>query len=141
MLYTPLTKKAMRIAWNAHMGQYDKAEMPYFLHPWTVAEMMDDEDSVVVALLHDTIEDTYIRPEYLQRHFPQHIVDAIVVLTRKEDETYQEYLSRVKQSPLARKVKLGDLKHNSDLGRMDQVDKTILSLHKRYEKAIQFLTE
>lgn len=140
MLYTPLTKKAMQIAWNAHMGQYDKAGMPYVFHPWTIAEMMDDENSVVVALLHDTIEDTYVTAEYLLRYFPQHIVDAVVVLTRREDETYQDYLIRIKQSPLATKVKIGDLKHNSDLGRLDVIDEKILSLQKRYKKAIEFLT-
>lgn len=140
MIYTDLTKKAMQIAWNAHMGQFDKAGMPYVFHPWTVAEMMDDEDSVIVALLHDTIEDTYVTSEYLLRYFPKHIVDAVVILTRCENETYQDYLVRIKQSHLATKVKLGDLKHNSDLGRLDVTDEKILSLQKRYKKAIDFLT-
>jgi len=57
MIYTPLTKKAIRIMFEAHKDMEDKGDLPYVFHPWHVAESMDDEAATCVALLHDTVED------------------------------------------------------------------------------------
>ncbi len=143
MLYTELTKKAMLIAYDWHLGTTDKGGMPYIFHPLAVAEMMgDDEYAVCVALLHDIIEDTPMTIHQLScMRFPPEIVEAVEALTRRPNEAYMDYLSRLQLNDLARKVKLGDLKHNSDLGRLRDVDKEALSLHKRYQKAIIFLTK
>ena len=143
MLYTELTKKAMLLAWDMHFMSVDKGGMPYIFHPIAVAEMMgDDEYAVCVALLHDIIEDTPMTIHQLScMHFPVEIVEAVSILTRRVDEKYMDYLVRIKEHQLARKVKLGDLKHNSDLGRLRSVDKEALSLQKRYKKAIAFLTD
>lgn len=70
MLYTEKTKKAMKIMCDSHKGQTDKSGMPYILHPWHVAEQMDDEDATCVALLHDTVEDTDITLDDLNNSFP-----------------------------------------------------------------------
>ena len=64
MIYTALTKKAMKVAYEAHHGQTDRSGTPYIFHPFHVAEQMDDELSVCTALLHDVIEDTEITFEY-----------------------------------------------------------------------------
>ena len=53
MIYTALTKKAMKVAYEAHHGQTDRSGTPYIFHPFHVAEQMDDELSVCAALLHD----------------------------------------------------------------------------------------
>ena len=53
MIYTALTKKAMKVAYEAHHGQTDRSGTPYIFHPFHVAEQMDDELSVCTALLHD----------------------------------------------------------------------------------------
>ena len=66
MIYTPLTVKAARIAYDAHHGQYDVCGMPYIFHPFTVAESMTDEYSTCVALLHDVVEDTDVTLEDLE---------------------------------------------------------------------------
>ena len=58
MIYTELTKKALRLAYEAHTGQEDKAGIPYICHPLHLAEQMNDEISTCVALLHDVVEDT-----------------------------------------------------------------------------------
>ena len=58
MLYTPLTKKALKLSFAAHKDQLDKSGMPYVYHPFHVAEQMETEETVAVALLHDVIEDT-----------------------------------------------------------------------------------
>ena len=143
MLYTDLTKKAMMLAWDMHLMSVDKGGIPYIFHPIAVAEMMgDDEYAVCVALLHDIIEDTPMTIHQLScMHFPIEVVNAVEAITRKSDEKYMDYLVRVKENKLASKVKLGDLAHNSDLGRLSIVDKEALSLQKRYQKAIAFLTD
>lgn len=143
MLYTELTKKAMLLAWDMHLMAVDKGGMPYIFHPLAVAEMMgDDEYAVCVALLHDIIEDTPMTLHQLScMHFPQEIVEAVDAITRRKNEIYMDYLVRVKNNKLASKVKLGDLKHNSDLGRLRSIDKEALSLQKRYQKSIAFLTD
>ena len=58
MIYTPLTRKAMRIAYEAHHGQFDETGVPYVFHPFHVAEQMTDEITTCMALLHDVVEDT-----------------------------------------------------------------------------------
>ena len=71
MIYTPMTRKAMTIAYRAHHGQTDKAGLPYIHHPLHLAEQMDDEITCTVALLHDTVEDTAVTLEDLAREFPR----------------------------------------------------------------------
>ena len=71
MIYTPLTLKALKICFQAHKNQTDKAGSPYVFHPFHLAEQMEDEYSVCTALLHDVIEDTDITLEYLANCFPK----------------------------------------------------------------------
>ena len=66
MIYTSLTCEAMKIAYRAHHGQTDKAGLPYVVHPFHLAEQMEDEYSVCVALLHDVVEDTDVTLEELR---------------------------------------------------------------------------
>ena len=114
MIYTELTMKAMVLAYNAHHGQFDKGGMPYIFHPIHLAESMDDECSTCVALLHDTVEDTDVTIEQLQQEFPPAVVDAIRLLTHEEGVEYFDYVRAIKKNPIAVKVKLADLAHNSD---------------------------
>lgn len=65
MIYTEMTKKAMRIAFDAHKEQVDKTGLPYIFHPFHLAEQMTDEISVCAALLHDVVEDTELSFEAL----------------------------------------------------------------------------
>ena len=58
MIYTDLTKKALKFCFEAHKNQYDKSGMPYVFHPFHLAEQMTTEETTVVALLHDVVEDT-----------------------------------------------------------------------------------
>ena len=71
MLYTPLTCKAMKIAYDAHHGQVDKGGLPYIFHPYHLAESMEDEISCCAALLHDVVEDTHITMDELAAQFPK----------------------------------------------------------------------
>ena len=122
MLYTELTKKAMKIAYDAHQGQLDKGGLPYVFHPWHLAEQMDDEISTVAALLHDVVEDTDWTLEQLEAEgFPKEILEVLDLLTHPEGQPYMEYIERLQYNPIAVKIKLADLRHNSDFTRLSAV--------------------
>ena len=140
MLYTEHTKKALRLAYEAHKGQYDKSGVPYVFHPLHLAEQMDDEDSIVAALLHDVAEDTDYSLDDLRRMgFPERALAAVALLTHDPAEPYLDYVARVKENAVARRVKLADLRHNSDLSRIDRVTQRDLDRVEKYAAAIRLL--
>ena len=141
MLYTRLTKKALKISFNAHKNQVDKSGIPYVYHPFYLAEQMDDEYSTCVALLHDVVEDTNISIDDLKSEgFPIEVINAIELMTHDDSVPYLDYVKTIKTNPIASKVKLADLKHNSDLSRLDVVDNKALERVEKYKKAINILT-
>ena len=141
MIYTNNTKKAINIAYNAHMGQNDKFGIPYIFHPMHLAELMDTEEECIVAILHDVVEDTDITFEYLEKEFSDTIVEAIKLLTRDKSIPYYEYIMKLKDNEIAKKVKLADLLHNSNVNRLTQItEKDIIRNHK-YKNAIKILTK
>lgn len=122
MIYTELTKKAMKIAYDAHHGQLDKGGLPYVFHPWHLAEQMDDEISTIAALLHDVVEDTDWTLEQLEAEgFPPESMEALRLLTHPEGQPYMEYVAGLRHNSVAVKVKLADLRHNSDFTRLSAV--------------------
>lgn len=142
MIYTNMTKKALKICFKAHINQVDKTGVPYVFHPFHLAEQMDDEESVCLALLHDVVEDTSMTFEDLiNEGFSEKIISALRLLTHLDSTPYMEYIQKIKENPLAKKVKLADLRHNSDLSRLDlSVDK-IPSKLELYKIAIQYLED
>ena len=144
MVYTPLTIRAMQIAYNAHHGQTDKAGVPYIFHPLHLAEQMEDEISCCVALLHDTVEDTDVTLEALAGEFPDEVVQAVALLTHEEGTDYFDYVRRIRNNPTAIKVKLADLQHNSDATRFAGVmvpKERIGYFRDKYTKARAILLE
>ncbi|MBP3427476.1 MAG: bifunctional (p)ppGpp synthetase/guanosine-3',5'-bis(diphosphate) 3'-pyrophosphohydrolase [Clostridia bacterium] len=117
MIYTPMTIRAMRLAYRAHEGQMDYSGVPYIYHPMHLAEQMDDEVSCTVALLHDVVEDTDVTAEELAREFPQEVVEAVLLLTHDNQTDYFDYVRAISRNPIAKKVKLADVAHNSDESR------------------------
>ena len=141
MIYTTLTQKAMRIAFEAHKEQTDKNGIPYIYHPIHLAEQMSDEATTCVALLHDVIEDTDMTFEQLQAEgFTPEMMDALRLMTHDERIPYLDYVAEIKKDSIAAKVKLADLKHNSDLTRLDHVDERAIRRVEKYKKAIDLLT-
>jgi len=141
MLYTPLTKKAMRLCFDAHKNQTDKSGMPYVFHPFHLAEQMTDESTIVVALLHDIMEDTpYTADDLRSMGFPQNILDALLLMTHDPAVPYPDYIRKIKTNPIARAVKIADLEHNSDLFRYGTAvkSKDIMRVAK-YQKALVLL--
>lgn len=131
-----LLNMAIIIATKAHEGATDKGGHPYILHPLRVMLKMNDEISQIVAVLHDTVEDTGITFEYLRKEgFSEEILNAINSVTRRDNETYMEFISRCKQNPIGKKVKLGDIEDNSDMTRILNPTKNDYDRLNKYEKA------
>lgn len=124
MIYTPLTNRAMRIAYDAHRDQVDKAGAPYVFHPFHLADQMEDEATTCAALLHDVVEDSNVTLDELAREFPPTVMDALRLLTHEDGADYLEYVRAIAQNPVARKVKLADLAHNLDSLRFADAGKT-----------------
>ena len=142
MIYTPLTKKALRLCFDAHKEQVDKTGMPYVFHPFHLAEGMTDELTAACALLHDVVEDTdYTLDDLRDMGFPSELTEALALLTHDEEIDYFDYVRAIKHNPIARAVKLADLAHNSDTSRLDEIDGRALERCEKYKKAIQILTE
>ncbi|MEA4940599.1 MAG: GTP pyrophosphokinase [Christensenella sp.] len=142
MVYTPLTKRAILFAFDAHRGQYDKSGLPYITHPLHVAESMESEDECVVALLHDVLEDTDINVEDLtQMGISDRQIAALRLLCHDDSVPYLEYVQAIRADPIARKVKLADLHHNSDQTRLNMVTAQDAERVEKYNKAIEMLSK
>lgn len=144
MIYTPMTKKAMQIAYSAHHGQVDQVGAPYILHPVHLAEQMDDEISCTVALLHDVAEDTSVTLQQLSEIFPQEVMVPLTLLTHEKGTDYFAYVKALRQNKVAVKVKLADIAHNSDQTRCVGADLPPEKLEywrNKYSRAITILCD
>lgn len=140
MLYTEMTKKAMKLCFEAHKEQKDKSGMPYVFHPYHLAEQMEDEDTTVTALLHDVLEDTPLTLDELRAMgFHARVLEALALMTHDESIPYMDYVAKLRTNEIARAVKLADLRHNSDLTRLDTVDDRALRRIEKYRQAIALL--
>lgn len=133
--------KAEQLARKWHSGQKDKAGKPYIEHLTFVVAHLDErnQETETVAWLHDSVEDTSATLKDIQLIFGKTVAEAVNAITKRRGESYADYLCRVKSNPIARIVKLSDLKHNSDLSRLSQITDRDLKRKEKYLKAIQFL--
>lgn len=142
MIYTPDTKKAIKLCFEAHRNQTDKSGLPYVFHPFHVAEQMPDEETTIVALLHDVIEDTaYTIDDLRKMGFSEEVLDALDLMTHDKNVPYMEYVAKISENEIARTVKLADLRHNSDLTRLDEIDDKARNRIEKYKAAIRLLSE
>ena len=140
--FNELREKAMQIAIKVHSGQVDKGGNDYIYHPMRVSDSCKSEEEKIVALLHDTIEDGNITSDYLlMQGFPNDIVDAVLSVSRNQEEDYFDFIHRCKANPIGRMVKIADLKDNMDVTRLNELtDKDVERLRK-YHKAYKILEE
>lgn len=142
MIYTKQTKLALRICFEAHKNQLDKSNLPYVFHPFHLAEQMQTEETIITALLHDVVEDSaYTLQDLKNNGFPESVLQAVSLLTHDSDTDYFSYIAEIKKNAIARVVKLADLKHNSDLSRLDQIDTKAILRKQKYLKAIRILEQ
>ena len=140
MIYTNITKIALKICFEAHKEQSDKSGLPYVFHPFHLAEQMTSEEACVCALLHDVMEDTPITAEDLvQMGIPREYTEVLSLLCHKEGVPYMDYVRALSKNKTAREVKIADLRHNSDLSRLSTVDEKALERVKKYKEALDFL--
>lgn len=142
MIYTDLTKKALKLCFDAHKNQVDKTGLPYVFHPFHLAEQMNDEISTVCALLHDVIEDTpYTLLDLKNMGFNDTVIEVLTLLTHNENVPYFDYVKKIKNNEIAKKVKIADLKHNSDVSRLNEIDEWTIKRNQKYAEALRILTE
>lgn len=129
------------IATIAHYGQVDKGGEPYILHPEAVASAVCGDDKIV-AWLHDTVEDTTITIKDIRRCFGRKIAKAVDAITQRNGESRGDYIRRAKNNPIARRVKVADLAHNSDLSRIQKsrpLDERDYKRVERYKAEMAYL--
>ena len=140
MIYTPMTKKALKLCFEAHKDQLDKSGLPYVFHPFHLAEEMKDEDTTVVALLHDVVEDSDLTPDDLKAHgFSEKVIEAVALMTHDPATPYMDYVAKIKENPIAKAVKLADLRHNSDMTRLEAPTEWDIRRAEKYAAAIELL--
>lgn len=140
MIYTYMTRLAIKIAYDAHKDQTDLSGIPYVFHPYHLAEQMEDEKTTIAALLHDVIEDSRYDLKDLEIYgFSPEIIEAVSVLTHDKNIDYDDYIKTISKNEIARKVKIADLYHNIDMTRCDEKTEKLLKLNEKYKKALDYL--
>lgn len=134
-------EKAIIIAAQAHQGQKDKAGYPYILHPLRMMLRISSETERIIAVLHDVVEDTDWTLDALSKEgFPAEVLEAVDCLTRRDDESYEEFIERVKVNPIARRIKIADLEDNMDIRRISNLTKKDIQRLKKYHHVWLVLT-
>lgn len=137
-----LLDKAAQICVMAHAGQRDKNGCAYFQHPMRVAMRCSTDEEKMVALLHDVIEDSDITPQMLLNNgFPKFIVDSVISISKRNDESYEEFVARAKLDVLGRQVKLHDIEDNLDILRLNEIDEGTAKRLNKYLKAYHYLKD
>lgn len=133
-------ERAVAIAAEAHAGQVDKAGAPYLLHPLRVMMQLDGSAERIVAVLHDVVEDSDWTFERLRGEgFSEAVIAGIDAVTRRDKEPYDEFVLRAGRDAIGRRVKLADLRDNSNLGRIATPTDEDLERIAKYKRAIALL--
>ena len=144
MYYTPMTKAAMKLCFEAHKDQVDKAGIPYVFHPISLAERFGEgqEAETCVALLHDVLEDTdYTVDDIRATGMSEEVIEALLLLNHNPKVEYMDYVCHLSKNDIARYVKICDLQHNSNLSRLEKVTEKDLKRVEKYKKALKILFE
>ena len=135
-------QRAIEIAVSAHKGQLQKNGLPYVLHPLSLMQSVRSVNAKITAVLHDVVEDTAWTMEDLETEgFSQRVLAALDCLTHTPEESYEEYISKIRTNPLAREVKLADLQDNMNIRRIPELQPKDLKRLERYHQAWNTLIE
>ena len=133
--------RAIAVAAQAHIDQQDKSGAPYILHPLRMMLRMDTEPEMMVAVLHDVVEDTDWSIDKLRSEgFPEVVLTAVESVTHRAGESYDAFVARAAANPIARKVKLADLEDNMDVKRIDDLADRDLERIRKYHRAWRILS-
>ena len=129
----------------AHTGQTDRGGVPYWRHPFYVASKVSSDNEKILAYLHDVLEDTSISIDELRGYgFSSEVLDALQIITKPSGEVYEFYIQRVATNHLATVVKIEDLKHNLQIGRLPLDQRKLRStvmMQGRYKSALEYLKQ
>jgi (p)ppGpp synthase/HD superfamily hydrolase len=138
---SPTLEDAIELALKAHRGQVDRGGQPYILHPLRIMTKLETDTERIIGVLHDVIEDTDFALDDLRKMgYPDTIVEALDALSRREGESYEAFIQRIKPNPLAVRVKLQDLLDNMDIRRSALLQEGDLERLQRYQNAWWELT-
>jgi (p)ppGpp synthase/HD superfamily hydrolase len=133
---------AIALAARVHAGQVDKAGKPYIFHPLRLMMKFDGLEEQLVSLLHDVVEDGDVTLDELRKlGIPEAAVTAIDCLTKRQGESYEQFIARIRPNPLATKVKIADIQDNLDLTRLPAVRDKDLERAAKYHRALRHLQE
>lgn len=133
-------ERAIAIALEAHRGQTDKAGAPYILHPLRVMLSLNSTEERIVGVLHDVVEDSPWTFEALaEEGFSAAVIEALRSVTKLEGEPYEEFVLRASRNAIGAKVKLADLRDNSDLSRIANPTEKDYERLEKYQRAIRSL--
>lgn len=144
MYYTPMTKAAMKLCFEAHKDQVDKAGIPYIFHPTSLAERFEEgqEAEICAALLHDVLEDTNYKVDNIRAAgMNEEVIEALLLLNHNPKVEYMDYVRHLSKNHIARHVKICDLQHNSNLSRLEKVTEKDLKRVGKYKEALRILFE
>lgn len=128
-------ERAIELAVDAYAGQTDKADETYIRHPLRVMGEMDTETERVVAVLHDVVEDADYTLDDIGQEFGSDVRDAVDALTKRDGESYIDFVERATGNPIAKRVKIADIEDNMDLTRLDSVNESVLEKQETYHEA------
>ena len=127
-------KRAIDLAVDAHTGQTDRADETYIRYPLHVMEEMETETKRVVVVLHDVVEDTNHTLKDIERTFGSDVRAAIDALTKREEESYMEFVDGATENPIARTLNPADIEDSIDLTRLDDVNESVLEKQETYHE-------
>jgi GTP pyrophosphokinase len=127
--------RAIEIALDAHEDQTDKAGATYIRHPLRLMQQMETEQTRISAVLHDVVEDSDYSLSDIENKFNTEIRNAVDSLTKRDGESYIEFIDRASEHPVARRVKIADLEDNLDLTRLEELTDDIHAKQRTYHKA------
>jgi (p)ppGpp synthase/HD superfamily hydrolase len=134
-------ERAIAIAAEAHAGQRDKSGAPYVLHPLRMMLRVSSNEERIVAVLHDVCEDCpgWTFERLRTEGFSEKILTALGTVTKRDGETYEDFVKRAASNPIGRAVKLADLQDNCDLSRISNPTQRDFDRIERYKNAIELI--
>jgi len=132
---------AVQMALDAHEGQTDKSGGTYILHPLRLMQKVETREEKMVALLHDVVEDSERTFEDLEEEFSEEIISAVKSMTKKDGETYKEFIQRARQNDIAREVKKADIRDNLNVERLEELEDSDLQRIKKYHRSLNELKQ
>ena len=135
-------QRAIEISVTAHKGQVRKDGSPYVLHPLRLMMSVNSADEKIVAVLHDVVEDTDITMQQLEDEgFSKQVLAALRLVTHDDGTSYENYITNIKGNPIARAVKLADLRDNTNVFEIPKLSAKDLQRLEKYHRAYKTLTE